>query len=68
MSNSSDGGYYNIASVNSCIRVDDLQRIIAEKNRKENNIFAEEYKVASYIQQNIYILRNIVRNDFFIVM
>ncbi|XP_056003710.1 receptor-type tyrosine-protein phosphatase T-like [Ostrea edulis] len=44
MSNSSDGGYYNIASVNSCIRVDDLQRIIAEKNRKENNIFAEEYK------------------------
>ncbi|XP_048748561.2 receptor-type tyrosine-protein phosphatase mu-like isoform X3 [Ostrea edulis] len=44
MSNSSDGGYYNIASVNSCIRIDDLQRIIAEKNRKENNIFAEEYK------------------------
>ncbi|XP_056002719.1 receptor-type tyrosine-protein phosphatase mu-like isoform X1 [Ostrea edulis] len=42
---SSDGGYYNIASVNSCIRVEDLQRIIAEKNRKENNIFAEEYKI-----------------------
>jgi hypothetical protein len=45
---SSDGDYYNIKSVNSRIRVQDLQAAITEKNQKENNTFSEEYKVAIF--------------------
>lgn len=44
-----DGGYYNTAEVNTVIRVEDLQRVISEKNTGENNMFQSEYRVLSLI-------------------
>ena len=40
-----DGGYYNTAEITTYIRTQDLHRVISEKNKKENNVFLDEYKV-----------------------
>lgn len=40
-----NGGYYNIAEVNTAIRFEDLQRVMSEKSAGENNTFQSEYKV-----------------------
>ena len=40
-----DGGYYNTAEITTYIRTQDLHRVILEKNKKENNVFLDEYKV-----------------------
>ena len=40
-----DGGYYNTAEITTFIRTEDLPRVILEKNKKENNVFLDEYKV-----------------------
>lgn len=37
--------YYNIADITTFIRREELQRVILEKNTKENNAFLDEYKV-----------------------
>ncbi|XP_078327491.1 uncharacterized protein LOC111112706 isoform X1 [Crassostrea virginica] len=39
-----DGGYYNTAEITTYIRTQDLHRVILEKNKKENNVFLDEYK------------------------
>nr|XP_022306516.1 receptor-type tyrosine-protein phosphatase alpha-like isoform X4 [Crassostrea virginica] len=39
-----DGGYYNTAEITAYIRTQDLHRVILEKNKKENNVFLDEYK------------------------
>mgnify|MGYP003689023617 CR=1 FL=1 len=40
-----DESYYNIAEVTAFIRTEELQRVISEKDTKENNAFFDEYKV-----------------------
>lgn len=40
-----DEAYYNIAEITTFIRTEELQRVISEKDTKENNAFLEEYKV-----------------------
>lgn len=40
-----DGGYYNITELNTFIHIEDLQRVIHEKNTGEENVFQSEYKV-----------------------
>nr|XP_022304830.1 receptor-type tyrosine-protein phosphatase alpha-like isoform X2 [Crassostrea virginica] len=39
-----DGGYYNTAEITTYIRTQDLHRVILEKNKKENNVYLDEYK------------------------
>ena len=40
-----DESYYNIAEVTAFIRTEELQRVISEKDTKENDAFLDEYKV-----------------------
>ena len=40
-----DEAYYNIAEITTFIRTEELQRVISEKDTKENNAFLDEYKV-----------------------
>lgn len=40
-----DGGYYNTTEFNTVIRVEDLHRVVSDKNAGENGIFQSEYKV-----------------------
>lgn len=40
-----DESYNNIAEVTAFIRTEELQRVISEKDTKENDAFLDEYKV-----------------------
>ena len=40
-----DGGYYNISEVTMFIKIDELQRVISDKNTGEIKPFLSEYKV-----------------------
>lgn len=40
-----NGVYYNTAEFTTDIKTEELQRVISEKNTKENNVFLVEYKV-----------------------
>lgn len=40
-----DGGYYNISEVTMFIKIEELQRVISEKNTGEIKPFLSEYKV-----------------------
>lgn len=44
-----DGGYYNTTQLKTIIRVVDLQQVIQEKSKGENNVFQFEYKVLIWI-------------------
>lgn len=55
-----NGTYYNTEGLNIAIRVDDLQRVISEKNIGENKAFQSEYKVLwkkSFIDTSKHVLQ-----------
>lgn len=45
-----DGGYYNISEVTLFIKIEELQRVISEKNTGEIKPFLSEYKVYKFYQ------------------
>jgi hypothetical protein len=47
--NGDDNGYYNIGQMNTCIRMENLRRVITEKAEGENCIFDSEYKVLNIL-------------------
>nr|XP_022308379.1 uncharacterized protein LOC111114378 [Crassostrea virginica] len=56
-----DEPYYNIAEVTTFIRTEELQRVISERDTKENNEFLDEYKRAYIAAQGP---KNVTLADF----